>query len=611
MVSAEGCPGSGELSTEPACRERVVRATDGAVESIRVLTDDTWRRYGAASVALLDAARRFADRVEDDETPLAERTRRDPLGAARVAAGRGARNGIGRAAAETGLALCAERVADAADPYTAALSPEVTPRLPAATVRRRPPVGAVFLDRRSLPTGAVVRRYRTEEGRLYHLEPVEYRFDPTGRAALADARDRLVADPADGGEVAEDATEDGIRDTGEGGSVERAASAAVAEHDADVPTGLVASVLRRHTRGLGVVEDVLADPAVSDIFASAPVEETVLRVRVDGESMPTNVRLGREGAAALVSRLRRTSGRALSRATPTMDATTIVRGRRVRVAAVTDPVSEGPGFAFRVHDGTAWRLADLVGNETLTPAAAGLLSVAVERGVAGLVAGPRGAGKTTLLGACCWELPPDVRTVVVEDTPELPAEALREGGRDVQALRTETGDGDGPSVEPDAALRTALRLGDGALVVGEVRGEEARTLFEAMRVGAGDGAVLGTVHGEGAEAVRERTVADLGVAPSAFAATDLVATVGRTAEGRRLLSVEEVGEDGTAFDPLFERTPAGLESTGRIDRGESRLVASLAGPTETYAGVREAVERRTDAFRSDDADRERGREGRP
>jgi type IV secretory pathway ATPase VirB11/archaellum biosynthesis ATPase len=599
-VSAEGCPGDGCLETEPACRAAVVRAIDGTTDSVRVVTDDTERRYGERAVAVLDAARRFAEGVEGLDGSLAERARRDPLGAARLATGRGTGTRVGRAAAESGLALCAESVADDPEPYVAVLAPEPTPRLPAATVRPRPPTGATFLDRRTLPTGAVVRRYRTDDGPLYHVEPVEYRLDSASRAALADARTRFV-DSA--GEEEEEA-------------VEWAASEAAAECGGNAGADLLSSVLRRHTRGLGVVEDVLADPSVSDVFVSAPVEETELRVRVDGTTMPTNVRLGHEGAAALVSYLRRTSGRALSRATPTMDATATVHGRRVRVAAVTDPVSDGPGFAFRVHDGTAWTLDGLVGNGTLTPAAAGLLSVAVERGAAGLVAGPRGAGKTTLLGACCWELPVETRMVVVEDTPELPVEALRESGRDVQALRTETGDGDGPSVAPDAALRTALRLGDGALVVGEVRGEEARTLFEAMRVGAGDGAVLGTVHGKGARAVRERVVADLGVDPTAFAATDLVATVGRAGEGKRqLLAVEEVSEDGTAFDPLFERTPAGLGSTGRVDRGESRLVAGLAGPTETYADVREAIERRGTAFRGNGRGRgreeERGNEGRP
>ncbi|MEF8841624.1 MAG: ATPase, T2SS/T4P/T4SS family [Haloarculaceae archaeon] len=616
VVSAEECPGDGRLVTEPVCRETVVRAIDGTVERVRVVTGDTERRYDERAAALLDAARRFADRMGDVEPSLAERSRRDPLGAARAAAGRGTDTRVGRTLAESGLALCAGRVADRPEPYAAALAPEVAPRLPVATVRRRPPVDATFVDRRSLPTGAVVRRYRTGEGSLYHLEPAEYRLGPAGRAVLADARERLTDAGGHGGEWdgPGDVPGDGTPDRGVGdGAIGRAASEAVAagEAEVEVEPGLVAAVLRRHTRGLGVVEDVLSDPSVSDVFASAPVEGTRVRVRVGGEPMPTNVRLGREGAATLVSHLRRASGRALSRATPTMDATATVADRRVRVAAVTDPVSDGPGFAFRVHDGAAWRLDALVENGTLTPAAAGLLSVAVGRGAAGLVAGPRGAGKTTLLGACCWELPPEIRTVVVEDTPELPVEALQDADRDVQALRTETGDGDGPSVDPDAALRTALRLGDGALVVGEVRGEEARTLFEAMRVGAGDGAVLGTVHGEGARAVRERVVADLGVDPTAFAATDLVATVGRADEGeRRLLAVEEVGGDGTTFDPLFEQTPAGLEPTGRIDRGESRLVAALAGPTETYADVREAIEHRTTAFRGEIAETDDGDERR-
>ncbi len=67
--------------------------------------------------------------------------------------------------------------------------------------------------------------------------------------------------------------------------------------------------------------------------------------------------------------------------------------------------------------------------------------VVAERGGARLVAGPRGAGKTTTLGALLWELPHEVRTILIEDTPELPAASLQSDGRDVQALRTASGDG--------------------------------------------------------------------------------------------------------------------------------------------------------------------------
>jgi hypothetical protein len=139
-------------------------------------------------------------------------------------------------------------------------------------------------------------------------------------------------------------------------------------------------------------------------------------------------------------------------------------------------------------------------------------------------------------------------------------------------------------------------MGDGALVVGEVRGEEAGVLFEAMRVGAADGAVLGTVHGEGGPGVRDRLVADCGVDPAAVAATDLVVTLERTPTGRRVTRIEEVldGDDGATFAPLYEYGSGGLAATGRVARGNSRLVADLAPAGGGYADVRAALGRRGD-----------------
>jgi hypothetical protein len=229
-----------------------------------------------------------------------------------------------------------------------------------------------------------------------------------------------------------------------------------------------------------------------------------------------------------------------------------------------------------------------------------------------LVAGPRGAGKTTTLGALLFELPADTRTVVVEDTPELPIGTLRDVGRDVQPLWTTTDEG--PELSPTAAVRAALRLGKGALVVGEVRGREAAALYEAMRVGAAESAVLGTVHGDGAAAVRERVVSDLGVPASSFAATDLVVTcaVGRDG-GRHVAAVEEVRDPAggpVGFESLFD-TRAGTRgdsaatadgpsavATGVIDRGNSHVLERLRRPGEPYAAVREAVADRADRLES-------------
>ncbi|MBX0286097.1 Flp pilus assembly complex ATPase component TadA [Halomicroarcula sp. F28] len=575
-VDATDCPGDGRLGESPDCRATVVAALGQAdVESVVTTSNGLERAYLDADAALLVAAGRFATRVAATDERLAERARRDPLAAATEATGRAGH--IADLAAETGFAVAAEGVSP-----ERALDPYVGPSVSDARIAASPPARAELRDRRTVETGATVRRYETPSERLdsYHVRPQEHEFDAATTAALAEAVSLLAA--ATDEPIAPEAAAERVVD--DGGTATR-----------------LASVLRKHTEGLGILEDVFADPRVSDVFATAPVAETRLRVRADGETYRTNIRLTERGARTLASTFRRTSGRAFSRASPTLSATTTVADRQVRVAGVTEPVSDGVGFAFRGHDEESFRLVDLVENGSVPPRVAGLLSVAVERGAACLVAGPRGAGKTTTLGALLWELPRTVRTVVIEDTPELPVSALQSAGRDVQPLRTERGDG--PSVDATAALRTALRLGDGALVVGEVRGEEAGVLYEAMRVGGGDSAVLGTIHGTGGDSVRERLVSDLDVHESAFAATDLVVTLDPpTADGGRgIAAVEEVRghEDGVAFEPLFVREGPTATATGHIDRGASRLVESLAHAGESYASVRETIRDRTAALGPD------------
>jgi flagellar protein FlaI len=561
-VDSDDCTGEGRLATESACRGTVIEVLeDRDVTAVRTRASGFERAYEDDAAGLLVAAGRFAEAAAFHDSDLAARARKDPLGAARVASGRG--DPLARIAAETGLATFL-----GAD-YETALRPNVGPTVARSRVATRPPADATLTERYELDTGAIVRHYASDGLPTYHLTPAEHRLDAEATETLAAAYDRL----ADGGVT--------------GG--QRAPGRAVrAVADAGQPVETLATALEKHTRGLGALEDCFADAAVTDAFVTAPVEDNRIRIRRDGETMRTNVRLTADGAAALASRFRRASGRAFSKASPTLAATVGAGGRRVRVAGVTDPVSDGVGFTFRAHDESAFRLADLVENGTLDPESAALLSVAVERGAAVLLAGARGAGKTTLLGALLWELPPSVRTVVIEDTPELPVEELQSTGRDVQPLRVATGDG--ASIEPTEALRTALRLGDGALVVGEVRGEEAQVLYEAMRVGAADGAVLGTIHGGGGESVRERVVTDLGVPETAFADTDFVVTVEAYDDGdgrtRRLRAVEAVRRTGNGVG--FET----VADDGGLRLADSPAIADLAAPNETAADVRADIESR-------------------
>lgn len=595
---ADDCPDDGDLAEAPACRATVVAAlSERDADAVRVRSAGHERYYTDGAVALLIAAGRFSVQVEHHDAGLAATARTDPLEAVQKATGRA--GPVCRLATETGLA----EAANPSDGYGAALRSHDGPTLAQSRVASEPPDGARLLDSEELSTGGTARRYVVDDptgsegaaraGTVYHLVPAEGSFGSDAYRQLDAAAQSLAA--AGGRGPLEPAR-----------AVRRVA-------DSDDPVEALSAVLRKHTRGNGVLDELFADERVSDAFITAPPTGTPVRVVVDGEAMPTNVRLTPEGVGTLASRVRRESGRAFSRATPRVDATlstSVAPGNdtstaeEFRVAGVTRPLSPGTAFAFRRHGAEPWTLPRLVTTGSLTPRAAALLSLAVKRGTTGLIAGARGAGKTTTLGALLWALPETTRTVIIEDTPELPVERLQDAGRDVQPLRVARGDSETAETTPEEALRTALRLGEGALVVGEVRGDEARTLYEAMRVGAASEAVLGTVHGEGANAVRTR-MAELGVSEASFGATGFVLTTVQTPSGRRAVSLEEVRGtgDGTELVSLFEPDGDGeLTATGRLGRGESDLLDGLTGPGESYGDLLASLDERTERLRSLAAD---------
>lgn len=569
VVDAEGCAGGGDLTTVAACRAHVVRTLrERSVAVVRVEREGVAVSYEGRAARMLSTAGEFAARVAARDDELAERTERAPLAAARDASSRV--GPIGELAAETGF----DRYAESGD-LDALLVGSIGPSIAAARIEPRPPDDARIVSSRVLDSGATVRVYETDGEPRYHLEPLEYTFGTRAFATLERAHAELAS------------LEPGRR-------AAHRAVAGVAE--ADQPLDALGRVLAKHSRGYGVLDDLFADPRVGEVYVNAPADETLIHVRVDGQTMQTNVRLTERGARVVASRIRMESGRAFSRADPTVDALlTDVGGRdAVRVAGVQPPASDGLAFAFRAEATDEWRLSTLVDLGTLSPRAAGFLSMAMARGAAVLVAGPRGAGKTTLASALLWELPREERLLAIEDTPELPIRAIQGAGRDAQRLQAAPDDAD---LSPAEALRTALRLGDGALAVGEVRGPEAAVLYEAMRVGAASSAVIGTIHGEGADGVRERVVSDLGVPASSFQTTDLVVTIAPDGTDRRVAAIEEITDAGPRT--LFELAADGVEPTGRIDRGNSEFVAAMATASESYADVGERFEARVADFAAD------------
>jgi type IV secretory pathway ATPase VirB11/archaellum biosynthesis ATPase len=318
----------------------------------------------------------------------------------------------------------------------------------------------------------------------------------------------------------------------------------------------LAAHLARFTAGLGLLEALLADSRVQDIYVDAPVGRTPVHIcHRDHEECLTNIFLTPDDAESLISRFRAISGRPFSEADPVLDLNLM----DVRIAAIGRPLSPaGLAFALRRHKPTPWTLPQFIRAKFLTPYAAGLLSLLVDAQTSILLTGTRGAGKTSLLGALMFELLPKFRIITIEDTQELQVEQLRRLGYKIQALQVQPViSGADAELRAEDALRAALRLGESVLVIGEVRGLEARTLYEAMRVGAAGNSVMGTIHGATARDVFERVVYDLGVTPNSFKATDAIVVAapvrlrGSAARTRRLVQITEV-KKGWRRDPVAE-----------------------------------------------------------
>ena len=234
----------------------------------------------------------------------------------------------------------------------------------------------------------------------------------------------------------------------------------------------LSEIVARYTVGYGILEVLLSDRNLTDIYIDAPIGQKPLYV-VHSEygQCQTNILYTEDEAESLVSKLRAMSGRPFDEAHPVLDYD--LQDLETRIAAIGKPLSpDGIAFAFRLHKMTPWTLPQFIDNKFITPLGAGLLSFFVDTQSTMLVTGSRGSGKTSLVGAIIQEILQNARIIVQEDTAELPVNYLKEIGFNIQRLKTRAPIGTSKSeteVSPEDALRTALRLGDSALVIGEVR----------------------------------------------------------------------------------------------------------------------------------------------
>ncbi|MDR3282807.1 MAG: type II/IV secretion system ATPase subunit [Candidatus Methanoplasma sp.] len=328
----------------------------------------------------------------------------------------------------------------------------------------------------------------------------------------------------------------------------------------------ICDTVYRYTMGLGVFDILLADPKLEDIYIDAPCEKNRIHVTMGGITgvnshirCRTNLTVDKKEVMNLINVLKRESGLQFCESNPVLE--TDMSTHDARATVVGYPMSpNGDAVAIRKHSVRPWTLSRLIANGTVDPKIAGLLSFLVDNRATFLICGPRGAGKSSLLSAMMFEFPVSQRILTIEDTIELPGSKMRRMGYKVQSMLIDdrmTGDS---LSRADEALRVSLRMGESAIVLGEVRGEEARTLYQSMRTGRAGSSILGTIHGDSARSVFERVVHDMNIAPEAFMATDVLMTLGTVRDrrsGNQIRRMNEIVSTGDNPGEFLNLTDSG------------------------------------------------------
>jgi pilus assembly protein CpaF len=320
--------------------------------------------------------------------------------------------------------------------------------------------------------------------------------------------------------------------------------------------------------GLGPLEVLLQDPTISDILVNRAsqvfveregrIEETDIVFRDDKHLMQ------------IIERIVSAVGRRVDESTPMVDAR-LQDGSRVN--AIIPPLAlDGPAMSIRRFRTDRLAANDLVGRESLTQPMLDFLRGTVAARLNIIVSGGTGAGKTTLLNILSSFISASERIVTIEDAAEL---MLRQ--RHVVRLETRP-----PNIEGKGAVRqrqlviNALRMRPDRIVVGEVRGEEALDMLQAMNTGH-DGS-LTTIHANSPRdalyrldtmiAMANLNIPDKAIRQQVASAVNVVLQISRMSDGtRKVTSISEITgmeQDVITMQEIFTFKKTGIDETGKV-----------------------------------------------
>jgi flagellar protein FlaI len=302
---------------------------------------------------------------------------------------------------------------------------------------------------------------------------------------------------------------------------------------------LISYYVAKLVSGYGPLFPLIRDPNIEEIAVNGPNRPVAVLTRlVPGSWALTNIVLDVESLNTLVVQLAHRAGRSVSVAHPYVEGM-LPEGHRVAATYMNEVSRFGSSIVIRKHLSEPMTPAELVHRGMLTLDELAYLWILIEHMGSLLIVGPAAAGKTTLLQALLMLVPLDKRIVTIEDTPEL--NLSWHPHWDSLVTRHSYG-GEAEDVDLYKLARFALRRRADYLVIGEVRGEEARILVHAASSGHG---ALATFHAENAEAALTRLRAPpIALGDSFIQSLWAIITVSRVkingVEVRRVVAIDEI-----------------------------------------------------------------------
>ncbi|MCE4614306.1 MAG: Flp pilus assembly complex ATPase component TadA, partial [Desulfurococcales archaeon] len=247
-------------------------------------------------------------------------------------------------------------------------------------------------------------------------------------------------------------------------------------------TGFIRYYLYREALGFGYIDPLMRDPHIEDVSCNG-YNLPVYVWHTNFEYVQTTMRIPEKDLDRLVLKLAHISGKHLSMANPIVDAI-LPGGHRLAGTYRKEVTTTGSSFTVRKFREKPISIVELIKFGTIDPFIAAYAWVMMEHKRNGLILGVTGAGKTTLLNAVATLIHPSYKVVTIEDTPELrlPLPNWVQLVSREFAMRTDIV----TSITLFDLVKLSLRYRPEIIMVGEVRGEEAYVLFQAMASVSGD-----------------------------------------------------------------------------------------------------------------------------